>query len=165
MTEWRPIPSLPGFSASSDGEIRNDKTGTVRKSSSAGNSRYRIIGFGGKRDGRIARTVHSLVAEAFHGPRPRGLEVKHLDGVRSNCAAANLAYGTKAENAADRELHGNTQRGIINGNAKLTCASQPKTIRTLYAAGGVTQYELAATFGISQAQVNNIILNKQHRAE
>lgn len=42
--------------------------------------------------------VHSLVAEAFLGPRPEGLVVDHLDGVRSNSIASNLEYVTVREN-------------------------------------------------------------------
>lgn len=48
------------------------------------------------RDGEaVNRHVHSLVAATFHGPRPDGLEVLHLDGNRSNNSASNLAYGTR----------------------------------------------------------------------
>ncbi len=80
--------------------------------------------------------------------------------MRENCAASNLCYGSKLDNAADRERHGNTCRGNKNGN-RIINADQAAEIRMLYAAGGINQYQLADRFGISQAQVNNIVLCKQ----
>jgi hypothetical protein len=50
--------------------------------------------------------VHPLVAAAFIGPRPDGMEIRHLDGERFNNAAVNLCYGTPSENARDRVNHG-----------------------------------------------------------
>jgi hypothetical protein len=52
-------------------------------------------------------TVHLLVARAFLGPRPEGMETRHLDGDPTNNHASNLRYGTKSENARDRIRHGN----------------------------------------------------------
>jgi hypothetical protein len=43
---------------------------------------------------------------AFAGPKPNGLETRHLDGDHSNNALANLAYGTHAENMQDALRHG-----------------------------------------------------------
>jgi len=59
--------------------------------------------------------VHHLVALAFIGPRPDGMEVRHLDGDASNNAAANLEYGTRADNMQDMLRH---HRGQI---AKTHC--------------------------------------------
>lgn len=58
-------------------------------------------------DGRYYnRTVHSLVAEAFHGPRPHGHEVRHLDDDRFNNHVSNLAYGTHRDNMQDAIRNG-----------------------------------------------------------
>lgn len=51
-------------------------------------------------------TVHSIVAEAFHGKRPAGLEVRHLNGDGLDNRAVNLRWGTHAENQADNVYHG-----------------------------------------------------------
>ena len=56
--------------------------------------------------GRDDRTVHSLVAEAFLGPRPDGLEVRHANGVPSDNRLVNLSYGTKRQNSLDSIVHG-----------------------------------------------------------
>lgn len=51
------------------------------------------------------RAVHVLVCATFHGPSA-GLEVRHLNGNPSDCRAINLAWGTHAENMADKAIHG-----------------------------------------------------------
>lgn len=56
--------------------------------------------------GRITRTVHSLVADAFIGPRPDGEEIRHKNGQPSDCRANNLEYGTRSDNAEDSKRHG-----------------------------------------------------------
>jgi hypothetical protein len=158
MTEWRPIPSNPKYLASSDGEIRHrdsDKPRRLQRRSKG----YATVGFWQNRKLRV-RLVHVLVAEAFHGPMPEGEETRHLDGDPGNNRPGNLKYGTKKENMADRELHGRTRRGQHNGNARLA-DDDADFIRLGYAAKLFNQYELAAMFGISQAQVNNIVLDKQ----
>lgn len=61
---------------------------------------------------RVRKCVHTLVAWVHIGPRPSPThEVRHLDGDRMNPHADNLSWGTRKENAADRELHGRTSRG------------------------------------------------------
>jgi hypothetical protein len=50
--------------------------------------------------------VHALVLSAFVGPRPPGLEIRHLDGNPRHNDLSNLAYGTTSENARDRVRHG-----------------------------------------------------------
>ena len=52
------------------------------------------------------RTVHSLVAETFIGPRPEGMEVCHNDGRKTNNHVDNIRYGTSSENKLDNVRHG-----------------------------------------------------------
>lgn len=56
------------------------------------------------------RNVHTLVAEAFIGERPDGLEVCHGNGDPHDNRASNLRYDTKAANSADRVKHGTAYR-------------------------------------------------------
>jgi len=56
--------------------------------------------------------VHVLVCEAFHGPRPPGALVRHYpDPDPANNRPDNLAWGTDAENAADRTEHADLAAG------------------------------------------------------
>ena len=52
------------------------------------------------------KNVHVLVATAFLGPRPDGLEVRHLNGDAHDNSLINLTYGTSAQNKDDQRRHG-----------------------------------------------------------
>jgi hypothetical protein len=70
-------------------------------------------------DGKRKRfAVHILVAAVFLPPRPSpNHEIRHLDGNKENCHASNLMWGTRKENAEDRERHGRTSRGERHSRA------------------------------------------------
>jgi len=106
--------------------------------------------------------VHQLVADAFHGPRPDGLVVRHLNGVPSDNAPGNLKYGTDAENADDRKRHGTYLGGSNHHNAKLT-GGQAVAIRTRRRAGARVK-DLAAEFGVSVPTIESIIYNRSYLA-
>lgn len=108
---WLPIAGFEGIYEISD-------QGTVKRLGGTKGARNdRILspytsGFGyltvslSRENERTRRTVHSLVAEAFIGPRPQGLQVRHLDGTKENNCKENLKYGTPLENSADLDRHG-----------------------------------------------------------
>lgn len=91
----------------------------------------------------VSRSVHSVVAEAFLGPRPEGLLVLHKDGVGSRSCASNLRYGTQSQNMLDRKRHGTE----TTPGAKLT-RRQVYSIRRLLAMGH-RPVEIAARFGVT----------------
>lgn len=51
-------------------------------------------------------TVHSLVLEAFVGPRPEGAVCRHLNGDPADNRVENLRWGTGSENQYDAVRHG-----------------------------------------------------------
>lgn len=63
--------------------------------------------------GRKTEFIHNLMVENFIGNK-QGLQVRHLDGNKSNNQLSNLKLGTAKENAEDRESHGNTQKGLCH---------------------------------------------------
>jgi hypothetical protein len=73
--------------------------------------------------------LHRLVALAFLGPAPEGMEVRHLDGNKRNARLENLTYGTQAENYADRRIHGTDSSGDRHGNRKLAQRGEPVSYR------------------------------------
>lgn len=89
---WKAIPSLPNYEASSHGRVRNIKTGTIRKNQLKKESGREYLGFKKK------ILVHHLVAEAFHGKRPEGMVVDHIDRNRRNNHSSNLRYATPTQN-------------------------------------------------------------------
>ena len=100
-------------------------------------------------------TVHRLVARAFLGEPLPGHEVRHLDGNPANNEVANLAWGTPAENAADRERHGTTVRGTRHHSARFT-PDQVLEVRSRHAAGA-SQYSLAKEFAVSKTAIWKIV--------
>lgn len=105
--EWRAIPDLPDYEASSLGRLRSKRRGGwhVINGWTTGRPGYRYVNVfidGRKRN----RTVHSLVCAAFHGPRPFGLEVCHGDGDHLNNVPENLRWDTPSGNRYDSVRHG-----------------------------------------------------------
>jgi HNH endonuclease len=67
---------------------------------------------------RVSLFVHKMVAAKYLPARPTPQhEIRHLNGNKLDNRAANLCWGTRKDNAADRELHGHTSRGEKHGNA------------------------------------------------
>lgn len=102
---------------------------------------------------RVNRPIHSLVAEAFIGPRPEGHQVCHIDGDKTNNAASNLRYGTAQDNADDRSAHGRTVRGALSPNARLT----PTDVVAIRQMSGMGDGPLAYAFGVSKRTVRRVI--------
>lgn len=63
-----------------------------------------------RKDGEEHRWyAHALVLHTFVGPRPEGMDIRHLDGDPSSNHLNNLAYGTRSENMLDTLRHGTNQ--------------------------------------------------------
>lgn len=94
-------------------------------------------------------SVHVLVAEAFIGPRPEGMDVRHLNGNPRDNRVTNLAYGTRSDNVRDCYRYGGK-----NGRGKLT-ADQVLEIRRLLRSG-VGTADLAEKFGVCRRSIQSI---------
>ena len=116
------------------------------------------------KDGKMKhRYVHQLVMEAFVGPCPEGMEVRHFpDRNPANNQLDNLRYGTHQENMADRVIHGTVARGERGGRTKLTEA-EVQQIRQLCTEKKQTQSEIGKMFGICSGQINLIHRRKTWR--
>ena len=118
--EWKPVPGWDGlYEVSNEGRVRSLARTLLKR---GGTMKYRlpekilsnrISGSGYPavflcRDGvREQATVHTLVLQAFVGPRPtsthKGL---HRDDNPRNNHVSNLYWGTMQENALDRVRNG-----------------------------------------------------------
>ncbi len=57
-------------------------------------------------DGKpVTKLVHQLVCIAWHGRRPRGKEVRHKNGVKTDVSPSNLTWGTKPQQEKDKKRH------------------------------------------------------------
>jgi|ERR1035437_2115751 hypothetical protein len=151
MEEWRPTHSLM-YEVSNLGRVRSYAT----KGSKYGSRMPipHILRAGPDSFGypivvlehRQSYRVHSLVTEAFIGPRPAGLEVMHADDMPANTCVDNLSYGTRAQNQLDCSKRGRRP-------SKLT-ASNIKVIRQLF--GCMSQRAIAKQFGVGEALISAI---------
>lgn len=146
--EVRPIPGYPGYFASSEGRILGPR-GWMQGSTNRGGYLNVCLPLLGRRGpGRHTVRVHRLVLLAFRGPGCPGQLVRHLNGDRRDNRPENLAYGTNAENARDKVLHGNSMRGEKSTSAKLT-ELDVKDIRSSES----TDTELAARYGVHRSTI------------
>ncbi len=97
-----------------------------------------------------SKTLHSLVAEAFLGPCPKGQEVRHKDGLRTNHEASNLEYGTRSQNNIDASIFGRRK-------LKVEDVSKIKKIKNLKR--GVAP-KLAIKFGVSNHCIYGVLKEK-----
>jgi hypothetical protein len=107
---------------------------------------------------REIHPVHILVLTAFAGPCPPGQEAWHGPDGKLDAGIANLCWGTRVQNFADRVRDGQDNRGERHYAHKLT-AEQVLEIRRLCAAGQ-SRNTIAAQFGISFQHVSAIALRK-----
>lgn len=114
MTTWRPAPGYEGrYEVSDQGEVRSLVSGRPL-TPYRDRGGYLRVGPRSDRQKKRSIPVHRLVLEAFIGPRPAGLVVRHLNGDRNDNSLPNLTYGTPAENAQDSLRHGtnaNSRKG------------------------------------------------------
>jgi hypothetical protein len=108
VEEWRQVDVAPEYEVSNLGRVLSRKRGAPYilhpAVSSSGHLGVRL--FVKDQERAISKSVHALVANAFIGPRPTGMEVCHRDGNPANNELANLRYGTRSENVLDQVRHG-----------------------------------------------------------
>lgn len=106
---------------------------------------------------RVFYAAHRAVWEAFNGPIPEGMQINHLNGVKTDNRLCNLEVCSQSQNLqhAYRVLKvpapNNPSHGSKNGRAKLTETDIPK-IRELII-GGDPDKEIATKFNVSPAMI------------
>jgi len=116
--------------------------------------------------------VHKLVAQAFLGKRPKGMQIAHLDGNPANNKISNLKFVTPRENESHKLLHGTkavgvkngkytkpqkTPRGVSHGQSKFT-TDEVNLIRD----SDISCVKLAKKFKVSKTSILNIKNNKTY---
>ena len=161
VEEWRPVVGYEGYyDVSNLGSIMRTKAargtfvGRIIKSylnCPRGYPRVRLC----KDKEHSCVFVHVLVAEAFIGPPPAGMEINHIDGNRMNPSAKNLEYLTAKENcrhAFDSGLRV-PMRGERQGNSKLTERGVREILGKL---GSKPQSEIAIEHSVSKSLISHI---------
>ena len=164
--EWRQIEGFD-YEVSDEGSVRSlDRTIlrngvetrlrgqelALRKHSKG----YRVVSLGRG----YQRTVHSLVATAFIGPRPEGFEINHKDGDKTNNRVGNLEYMTHGDNQKHAIATGLApkpplKRGAEQHKARLD-EIQVRRVRA-YAQLNWPTYKIARCFGVGETTIYNIL--------
>ena len=163
MIKWLPVVDWPGYEVSDRGEVRSLKTGrTMTKSLMLVSGKdhperayYSVRLSGGIKRHRGQPYVHTLVLEAFAGPRPEGQESLHgIGGRLDNCWPENLKWGTHRENIDEAVEIGVTD----NGSRKLSpeIAEVVKELLSL----GATRSEIAKELNVTRHCIRNIAIGK-----
>ena len=101
--------------------------------------------------------IHRLVAAAFLGERPEGMQVNHKNGNKQDNRLENLEYVTASDNAlhARRVLgRGPDKRGSKHHLAKWG-EDEILAMRQLLASG-LSQADVMRIFGISSASISRV---------
>lgn len=107
---WKTIEEFPSYEVNQNGEVRNSKTGLIRKlqKTNTGYLQVELI------KGNIIRNrrVHRLVALAFL-PNPYNKEqVNHINGDKQDNRVENLEWVTQDENIRHSQEIGLSQKAI-----------------------------------------------------
>ena len=158
---WKDIPGYVGlYQVSSLGRVRSlDRyikcrrcgkeyriffPGRLLKANATRTRRYQKVTLRSSDD----QEVHALVAAAFHGPRPAGCEVLHINGNLYDNRPENLRYDTHAENMHDIYVQG--------GKIGKLSAEDVKQIR-FGKACGIRSKELAKMYCIDVSNIYKLL--------
>lgn len=106
--------------------------------------------------------AHRLAYETWNGLIEQGLLVRHRCDNPPCINPAHLITGTPKQNTDDATARDRMARDEWHGQCKLDSRSV-LLMKAQYSTGNYSQRQLASMHGISQAQVNNILLNKQRQ--
>lgn len=167
---WRECPSYPGIKASSFGRVmypsgRIANTGLTEYG-------YRRAHWSVAGVHKIA-LQHSLVADAFLGPRPIGYHIDHIDGVRTNNSISNLRYLTPLDNVLASVAAGRSTKGETHSSAVLTEDQAisilreynpiPRAERRPHISGRGALKTLAKKYGVSHKTVQGLVYGRTWR--
>ncbi len=149
---WKPIPTTRNeYEASSLGSIRKgDRLVRLSKHPRG----YVSVSVRMDQQKPTTRLAHRLVADAFIGPCPTGLQVNHKDGDRKNNRPDNLEYVTQTEN----NLHAVARIGAYRGNQRKDSTMTAEVARQIVTEhrAGMGYKRIAKKFGITWGQARAV---------
>lgn len=111
--QYKEVPGYPGYYVTINGTMRNQHT-KLKPSVHRKGHLYHVVRIAlGSTTQQTRLYVHRAVMLAFGPPNAHKLPlIRHLDGNPRNNRLSNLAWGTHAENARDREMHKRERRSL-----------------------------------------------------
>lgn len=159
--EWRPVVGFEGkYEVSNMGRVKSLVWGREYVLKPSRHSQgYVTVSPGGHRH----QLIHRVVAQAFLGPIPDGMEVNHIDGDKQNNRADNLEYVTRRGNTLHAaELGLMRRKGEDNPAAKASNA-QMKAAYALVASG-VHAADAAEKVGVSLHSLRNMLTGSKWKS-
>ena len=153
---WKTVEGFSDYAVNIKGDVLSLKTQKIL--ASRNNARYDQVGLYSDSGRRVNKRVHKLVAEAFLGPCPKGMEVRHLDGNSKNNHLHNLCYSTHIENEQDKETHGTRSRGEHRWCSKLTEKDVLQILKD-----DRSQKAIADDYGVSPSTIGQVKRRKRWR--
>jgi hypothetical protein len=144
MVEWRAVRGHQGYEVSSDGQVRNARTGRVLVSRRDRDGINWVRLGPGRR--RRPRSVLRLTCEGFHGPRPSAAHHAVRLDLKQGDMADNLRWMTRAEQERVR-----ARRDPRAARARQVLALKPKG-----KPGRSLAAEVAAAVGLSANYVRQL---------
>jgi hypothetical protein len=158
--EVRPVPGFPGLSVSAAGEVYGPRG---RRKSSPDREGY--LGLSVRRPGHALPRrlrVHVAVLLAWIGPRPEGMEGRHLNGNLTDNRAANLEWATHRVNIGDKVAHGTMHRpGRAGVPRTVLTEADVAEMRRLWPA--VSIRALGERFGVGKTTAGDVVRGKSWR--
>jgi hypothetical protein len=146
--EWCPVVGYEGYyEVSSLGRIRSlhDEPNWRQASKGPrllkprrGSGKYLRVQLSPPKGGKSHR-LHRVVAEAFLGPCPEGMECSHEDGNPLNNAVSNLRWRTRSENHQLKRKHGTAGRLSEDDVRRIREEERGESVKALAKKYGVTE--------------------------
>ena len=154
MEIWKTAANHPKYNVSTDGRIKNVRTGRILVATNDSRGYPAVTLFDD--DGQHTKPVHRLVAETFL-PNPEGKRtVNHKDGNKRNNHISNLEWNTMSENISHAYRTGLKRRPDNAGSKKRPV----KIVETGEVFESVS--ECARAIGGDQAHIFNCLSGRYH---
>lgn len=149
---------IPGYedyySITADGHVYSHIT-NKQLACHAGNRLYYSVKLC-KNGVRKVWAVHALAALTYLGPRPKGMQINHIDGNKQNNNPTNLEYVTPSGNAR-HAIDTGLRKGLNNGEAcNWAKLSQQQVDDIRVELGSTTIAEVARKYGVSYHAIHDI---------
>ena len=165
--EWRTIPGYRDYEVSDRGDVRravprgNWPAGhRLRPARSRSGHLYVMLAAWPGANRSTKHFVHRLVARAFLGESPfANACVLHGDDDPGNNSVANLRWGTRKDNHADRMKNRGWRKRIIRGSAARNARLTERDVRVIrrMAALGARNGWIAGFYGVSPSTICDVV--------